>query len=56
MLTQLHMMPVNIYSRKELNGIYFTFQFHHMFCQLDTRKCKREKLLTLEDTGHSPAA
>jgi len=35
--TQLHIMPDSIYSRTELNGIYFTFKFHHAFCQFDTR-------------------
>jgi len=34
MLTQLHIMPDNIYSRTELNGIYFTFKFHHAFANL----------------------
>ena len=38
MFTQLHIMPDSIYSRTELNGIYFTFKFHHhTFCQLVTR-------------------
>jgi len=37
MFTQLHIMPDSIYSRKELNGIDFTFKFHHTFCQLVTR-------------------
>jgi len=37
MFTQLHIMPDSIYSRTELNSIYFTFKFHHTFCQLVTR-------------------
>ena len=36
MFTQLHIMPDSIYSRTELDGIYFTFKFHCTFCQLDT--------------------
>ena len=38
MFTQLHIMQDScIYSKTELNGIYFTFKFHHTFCQLVTR-------------------
>ena len=37
MFTQLHIMPDSIYSKTELNGIYFTVKFHHTFCQLDNR-------------------
>jgi len=37
MFTQLHIMSDSIYSRTELNGIYFTFKFHDTFCQLVAR-------------------
>ena len=48
MFTQLHIMQDScIYSKTELNGIYFTFKFHHhTFCQLVARQFEREKLLT----------
>jgi len=43
MFTQLHTMSDSVYSRTELNGIYFTFKFHHTFCQLVTRYNSNEK-------------
>jgi len=34
MFTQVHIMPDScIYSRTELNGIYFTFKFYHTFAK-----------------------
>ena len=36
-------MSDSVYSWTELNGIYFTFKFHHTFCQLVTRYFEREK-------------
>jgi len=42
MFTQLHIMPDSIYSRPELYGVYFTFKFHHMFCDNDFRQCLSE--------------